>query len=461
MLRAMATDESRPSAQEILDRLEIWGQKLGLEATQAVLERLGQPQLLSPTVLVAGTNGKGSTSAALASILGASGLRCGLGTSPHLEDVEERIRVDGRAISTWDLGRRLRQVLRAAGDTPPTYFESLTAAAWLHFAEHPVDAAVVEVGLGGRLDATNVSDPCLSVITGVARDHERQLGFTLTSIAGEKAGVMRRGRTCLFRPGRPEVTSELRRCAATCGARLVDAAAGVSTEASDPGADGADVSLRTPTAAYRFRLPLGGRHQLANVAMAVRAAEEFTAIAGHPLAPDAVRAGIEALAWPGRLEWVDVRFRGRRRRVLFDAAHNPAGAAVLRACLHRLRLRHDLLYGALAEKRPELCLPGLAERAGRVVLTAPDHHRAAAPELLAPLVPGNRAEVQADPAAALESCLAEPSHPDTALVVTGSIYLLGEVRTALRALCGAPPAARDVVTGFSDHRRPAASVGTR
>lgn len=428
MLRRHVTGATKPSASEILDRLEVWGQKLGLDATRSLLDVLGKPQQRVPTVLVAGTNGKGSTSAALASILSAAGLRCGLYTSPHLEHVEERLRIDGAAISEAELGHWLRRVLDAAGEAPPTYFESLTAAAWLHFAHHGVDAAVFEVGLGGRLDATNVSDPLLSVITQVARDHAPQLGWTLTSIAGEKAGVMRPGRTCLTWPGRPEVQRELRRCAAVCGAHLVDASVGVELD--------------------RLQAPLAGRHQLGNLALAIRAAEEFCALTERELPAEAVRKGVDALCWPGRLEWVDVEANGGQRRVLFDAAHNPAGAAALRTYLDETGLRFDLLYGSLAEKEPEQCLPVLAEKADRVVLTAFDHPRAASPETLAPLLPAGPAAVNSDAAEALEHCLAAPSSPAHPLVVTGSLYLVGEVRSALRDRCGVPTAARDLVTGF-------------
>lgn len=445
MLRRHVTGATKPSASEILDRLEVWGQKLGLEATRSLLDVLGRPQHRVPTVLVAGTNGKGSTSAALASILSAAGFRCGLYTSPHLEHVEERLRIDGEAISEAELGHRLRRVLDAAGETPPTYFESLTAAAWLHFAHHGVDAAVFEVGLGGRLDATNVSDPLLSVITQVARDHAPQLGWTLTSIAGEKAGVMRPGRTCLTWPGRPEVGRELRRCAAVCGAHLVDAEDGVMF---DRRLESGHLSLTTPNAQYEFRAPLAGGHQLTNLALAVRAAEEFCALAGRNLEPEAVRQGLEAVHWPGRLEWVEVDAPGGHRRVLFDAAHNPAGAAALHAYLEETGLRFDLLYGSLAEKHPEQCLPLLAEKAERIVLTAFDHPRAAAPETLAPLLPAGRAAVNDNAANALEHCLAAPSSPAHALVVTGSLYLVGEVRSALRGRYGVPVAARELVTGF-------------
>ncbi len=453
MLRRHMIGEIRPSASEILDRLEVWGRKFGLEATRRLLDALGRPQQRIPVVLVAGTNGKGSTSAALASILSAAGYRCGLYTSPHLESVEERLRIDGKSITEAELGHRLRQVLDAAGDAPPTYFESLTAAAWLHFAHHGVDAAVFETGLGGRLDATNVSNPVLSVITQVARDHAAQLGWTLTSIAGEKAGVMRAGRTCLIWPGRPEVERELRRCAAVSGARLVDGSAGTRVEQRGTHAEAeaaAEPSLKLTTArtVYRFRMPLAGGHQLANTTLAVRAAEEFTAITGRPLDPEAVRTGVEAVRWPGRLEWIDVKARDSPRRVLFDAAHNPAGAAALRTWLGGIGRRFDLLYGSLADKEPENCLPLLADIADRIVLTAPDHRRAASPETLAGLLPGRRVLVEADAAGALKRCLATPSGPDHALVVTGSLYLIGEVRAALRSRCGAPTAARDMVVGF-------------
>ena len=208
------------------------------------------------------------------------------------------------------------------------------------------------------------------------------------------------------------------------------------------------LSLTTPNAQYRFRAPLAGGHQLTNLALAVRAAEEFCALAGRDLDREAVRQGLEAVHWPGRLEWVDVDAHGGHRRVLFDAAHNPAGAAALHAYLEETGLRFDLLYGSLAEKHPEQCLPRLAERAHRIVLTAFDHPRAASPETLAPLLRAGRAVLSGNAAEALERGVATPSSPTHALVVTGSLYLVGEVRSALRDCCGVPVAARELVTGF-------------
>ena len=453
MLRRQVTGQTTPSAQEILDRLEVWGRKFGLDAIRDLLGALGDPQQGIPTILVAGTNGKGSTSAALASLLTAAGFRCGLYTSPHLEHVEERLRIDGEAITEAELGAHLRRVLDAAGSAPPTYFESLTAAAWLHFAAHRVDAAVFEVGLGGRLDATNVSEPVLSVITQVARDHVQQLGWTLTSIAGEKAGVMRSGRKSLTWRSRPEVERELHRCATVCGAQLVHAADDVEFQRQVEANEAQPrLSLTTPKARYHFRAPLAGGHQLTNLALAVRAAEEFCALSGRKLDPEAARRGLEAVRWPGRLEWVEIETHGSRRRILFDAAHNPAGAAALSSYLDETGLEFDLLYGALNDKQPEQCLPLLAERARRIVLTAPDHRRATSPEALLPLLPPDSALVDDDAASALERCLSASTSPSRTLVVTGSLYLVGEVRSALRARCGTPAAARDLVTGYHQGR---------
>ncbi len=446
MLRRHVTGQTKPSAQEILDRLEVWGRKFGLDAIRRLLGALGNPQQRIPTILVAGTNGKGSTSAALASLLTAAGFRCGLYTSPHLEHVEERLRIDGMAITEAELGAHLRHALDAARSTPPTYFESLTAAAWLHFAAHRVDTAVFEVGLGGRLDATNVSEPVLSLITHVARDHAQQLGWTLTSIAGEKAGVMRPGRTCLTWRSRPEVERELHRCAAVCGARLVNVGDEVDFHRHVQARQ--DLSLTTPNAQYPFRAPLAGGHQLTNLALAVRAAEEFCTLAGRNLAPEAASQGLEAVRWPGRLEWVEIEVDATPRRVLFDAAHNPAGAAALRSYLDEAGLEFDLLYGALSDKQPERCLPQLADRANRILLTAPEHRRAISPDDLQPLLGDRRVLIAHDPTDALNHFLAAPSDPARTLVVTGSLYLVGEVRSALRAGCGVPAAARDLVTGY-------------
>ena len=196
------------TADAILGELEIFGIRLGLESTRTLLEALGDPQSRSIVVLVAGTNGKGSTSSLLASILHAAGLRVGLYTSPHLEDTTERIRVGGRVIEHRVLAERLERVVELGRERlghPPTYFEAMTVAAYWHFAEAGVDVAVMEVGLGGRLDATNAGEPALSIITGISRDHTKVLGSTVDRIAREKAGILRAGTTALLGVEHPEL----------------------------------------------------------------------------------------------------------------------------------------------------------------------------------------------------------------------------------------------------------------
>jgi dihydrofolate synthase/folylpolyglutamate synthase len=210
-----------PDAAAALARLETFGMHLGLDHVRRLLGELGDPQRGLPAVLVAGTNGKGSTAALLAAVGRAAGYRTGLYTSPHLETVEERVRVDGERIGGEELGALVLEVV-AAGErvlpAPPTYFEALTAAALLCFRRRAVELAVLEVGLGGRLDATNAAEPAVSVITPVALEHQEQLGDTLAAIAGEKAGVMRRGRPTVAWGGEPEVAAALRQAAAAAEA---------------------------------------------------------------------------------------------------------------------------------------------------------------------------------------------------------------------------------------------------
>ena len=219
-----------PSTESILARLEIFGVRLGLERSRQLLDRLGDPQLDMPVILVAGTNGKGSTSALLASILGAAGYRVGLYTSPHLETVEERIRINGAAIDRRRLACLLEEVVEAGRletGSPPTYFEALTAAAFVEFRDGAVDVAVMEVGLGGRLDATNVAEPVLSLITSIALDHQHVLGSTLALIAREKAGILRAGGPALCWVEADEARDALFERAAEIGAVVEDARLGV------------------------------------------------------------------------------------------------------------------------------------------------------------------------------------------------------------------------------------------
>ena len=415
----------------ILSRLETLGIKLGLERSRALLAAMGDPQHRFPSVLVAGTNGKGSTSALLAAMARAAGYRTGLYTSPHLEDVEERLQIDGRPIESGRFARLLADLVDLAEretGSPPTYFEAVTLAAFRWFAEEEVDIAVVEVGLGGRLDATNLTDPILSVITPIGFDHQEYLGTTLASIAREKAGILRSGRPAVVWIEEPEAAESVRAAAAETGADLQAASQEVRIEEIGfEGWTGQRVRLSTPVRRYDLRLALLGAHQAKNLGLAVRAAETLAGLGFDRIAEGAIAEGAAACRWPGRLEAIELK---DGRRVLLDAAHNPSGAAVLAEFLDRLGRPVDLLFGVLADKDYTEMLGLLAARADRIVLTTPASPRAKAPEELAVLL-GDRGGVlvEPDPVRALETAL---DLGGEILAVCGSIFLVGEIRKLLR-----------------------------
>jgi len=425
----------------VLSRLEGLGIKLGLERARDLLVRLGEPQRRFPAVLVAGTNGKGSTSALLAAMARAAGYRTGLYTSPHLESVEERLRIDGQAIEPGRLGALLADLVGLAEretGSPPTYFEAVTLAAFRWFAEAQVDLAVVEVGLGGRLDATNLVDPVLSLITPIGFDHREFLGDTLAAIAREKAGILRPGRPALAWIEDAEPAESVQTVAGEVGADLRFASREVRIEAVEPrGWEGQRVRLATPAGKHGLEMALLGDHQAKNLGLAVRAAEALAAAGFGRLDAGAITAGAAACRWPGRLEPVEVP---GGRRVLLDAAHNLDGAAVLARFLAHF-LAHlerpvDLLFGVLADKDYREMLDLLAPRARNLVLTRPASPRAKDPAELLPLLAGrDGVAVEPDPGRALDRALALDGE---VLVVCGSIFLVGEVRKGLRERFGVP-----------------------
>ncbi|MEA2560827.1 MAG: dihydrofolate synthase / folylpolyglutamate synthase [Acidobacteriota bacterium] len=366
---------------------------------------------------MAGSNGKGSTSALLAAMASAAGLKTGLYTSPHLESVEERLRIDGRAIDPEELGALLERIVEAAG-TPPTYFEAVTAAAFLWFSERQVDLGVIEVGMGGRLDATNVCEPELSLITSISLEHREHLGDTLAAIAREKAGTFRPGRPALVWLEDPEPSEAVRTVAAELGTDLRFAPELVKILEVTPGR----VRLATPRGEHDLELTLPGAHQARNLGLAVLAAETLG------FSREAIAEGARSCRWPGRLERVELP---GDRQVLLDAAHNPEGAAALAAFLDG---PFDLLFGALGDKDVSEMLGPLAKQARRIVLTTPASDRARPPEELAALLPGRDVEVVPDLGQALDKAL----QPGVRLVVCGSIYLIGEVRKRLREKFGVP-----------------------
>ncbi|MEM7480621.1 MAG: folylpolyglutamate synthase/dihydrofolate synthase family protein [Acidobacteriota bacterium] len=422
-------------AAKALDRLELFGIRLGLDRMADLLAALGDPQRRFPAVLVAGTNGKGSTAALLASMATAAGYRTGLYTSPHLESVTERVRIDGRPIDGETLGALLLRAIEATPEAP-TYFEALTAAAFAHFAECTVDLGVVEVGLGGRLDATNLAQPVLSLITPISFDHREHLGDTLAAIAGEKAGILRAGRPAIAWVKQPEAAAALSERARGIGAELTfgkDVAPAVASQPKKDFWSGQQVTIVLPDSSLTLEIPLLGDHQAENLALAAVAAGKLQDIGWDRLDGAAIARGAAAVEWPGRLE---VLRAGDRQRVLLDAAHNADGAERLARFLAQAPTgRLDLLLGLLKDKEAAAIVPPLAarvaERGGRTLLTRPPHERGRDPRELLPWVGSAPAlaTVHSDWESALGRALEGAG--DT-LLVAGSFFLVGAARGRLR-----------------------------
>jgi dihydrofolate synthase/folylpolyglutamate synthase len=422
------TPRHRFSAAAYLASRTRLGVKFGLETPAALASALGHPERRYATLLVAGTNGKGSVVAYVDAALRGSSLRVGRYTSPHLVHVRERIVVGGRAIgprafeaavaTVHDAAERLLRAGTLAAH--PTYFEVLTLAAFEHFRRAGVDVAVLEVGMGGRLDATNVSDPLVSAVVSVDRDHEAYLGTTLAQIAGEKAGVLRPGRPTVLGPLPAEARAAIEEAAVRLGARLVDASAGTTLRERD-----GRLEVSTPARRYRGLRPLEGAHQRENLVVALRLLEEAHA-AGIKVAFDSLPAALNRTRWRGRLEWVP-----GRPPLLLDGAHNPAGARALAAYLRRLG-PCVLLFGVMADKDVEEITRILFPLAQGIVLTRPPVERAASSSEIRRRAGGlgtaALCEDRPRKALALARRLAGPKRP---VVVAGSLYLVGEVLGAL------------------------------
>lgn len=397
-------------------------------------------------VLVAGTNGKGSTAALLASMATVAGYRTGLYSSPYLEDPEEQVRVDGRAVSGEALARLLVDVLCEAGSAPaesPTLFEAMTAAALVHFAREGCHLAILEAGMGGRRDATNATEPVLSIVTSVGLDHRDYLGADILDIAREKAGVFRPGRPGLLGPLRSaDAEAVIRSAASRLGAPLITARERASLLAWEPrGWEGQRIAFQTPVRHYSVDLPLLGEHQAWNLVLATLAAESLQRMGWPGFTPEAIAAGAMACRWPGRLEAVALP---QGSRVVLDAAHNAQGVEALVRFLDQSGESFDLLFGALEDKDAAGMLSVLASRARRLWLTSPGGPRARDPHDLTPLLAGRSFVVEPGLEAALDLALA--SSPPV-LVACGSIVLLGRVRRHLYQRFGVPEPAVAITTG--------------
>jgi len=412
-----------------------------------MLRSAGRPERAVPAVIVAGTNGKGSTSACLASILTESGLRTGLYTSPHLVRLEERWRIDGADVTSRELRdaiRTLRENSKRSG-VVPTYFEAVTLLAFILFDARRCDVAVLEVGMGGRLDATNVVRPVASLIAPVALDHMEYLGRTIRAVSREKAGVIHRGAIALTSSTDPVAIEVIAKRVATIGAigphRVAE-----ETRATSPRLVGGRSRFRltTPRATYRVDVALPGAHQVSNVALAVRAAEELSQRFGT-IDRASIERGLERAVWRGRLE----RFVIEGRDVWVDGAHNPAGAeTVARFVETHLARPRTLVLGMLSDKDVEGVTAILAPSFDRVVVTAARSDRALPVSRLRRYVEasgGRVIAVRKNVASAIRAALDLSEVGPT--VICGSLYVAGEAVATLDRLVGREPSCAS-----QDHR---------
>jgi len=408
--------------------------KLGLANIERLLTALGSPERAYPAVQIAGTNGKGSTAAMLDSICRASGVRAGLYTSPHLVSITERIRIAGRDITRAEFARhaaRVRAVsseLQTATGALPTFFEQVTAIALVAFREARVELAILETGLGGRLDATTAARADVLAITPIALDHQEYLGDTLSAIAAEKAAIIRAGAAAVIVAPQPGVARDviLARCR-ECHVAPRFASGNIRVHGAD--ATGRlRVTFETEAGLYEnVRLSLRGRHQATNAAVAVALAEVLRE-RGFPITRAAIMEGLETAEHAGRLELI-----AGQPSLLFDGAHNAAGARALRDYLDEFAgAPVTLVFGAMRDKDLDEIAATLFPASDNLILTRPTNERAATPDALARLDaaqaigrPPGLFESPADALRAAEAC----TPPEGIICVTGSLYLVGEIKS--------------------------------
>ncbi|MFN2454263.1 MAG: folylpolyglutamate synthase/dihydrofolate synthase family protein [Pyrinomonadaceae bacterium] len=417
--------------------------KLGLSATEKLLAALGSPHKAFAKVQIAGTNGKGSTAVMLQRITHSAGIRTGLYTSPHLINITERIRIGDTEISTQDFARYATTVRNAVEDlcaqkalpAPPTFFEQITAIALVAFREAGVPLAILETGLGGRLDATTAAHAEIAAITPIALDHQEYLGNTLAAIASEKAAVIRPGITsaAVIAPQAPEalnvILERCRVCNLTpsydeCVMRVLD---------TENQRGRLRATFATPHDTYEnVLLALHGRHQTINASVAIRLAETLRE-RGFSIAREQIIEGLEKAFHAGRLEWRD----SSTPAILFDGAHNAAGGRVLHDYLKEfVKAPVTLIFGAMRDKDLSEMASVLFPVAHRIVLTQPENPRAATLESIQQAVPpffdSSKLILARTAREALNKAL-ETTPPDGVVCVSGSLYLIGEIQNLM---CG-------------------------
>jgi dihydrofolate synthase / folylpolyglutamate synthase len=436
-----------------LDRLHALGQELHtapgaprrkfeLEHMRTLMAALGNAERKFTSILVAGTNGKGSTASTLASILARAGYKTGLYTSPHLSRVNERIQVNGATIPDEDFAAHFDRVEEAAtilvrdGRLPglPSFFETVTAIGFLYFAASDVHTAVLEVGMGGRLDATNIVEPIVSVITDISLDHTEWLGSTVDLIAREKAGILRRDGVMITLPQHPEANQALGEVAVSLNVRGVNAASYVPVHNHPEQYTRNRYPLSVMGELIGIDSPLAGAHQQRNLALAIAAAVELRNNHGYNITEVDIQAGIRDTVWPARLE--TITGAAGRADVLLDVGHNPAGAWALRAAVSHLDNGQPmtLVFGCLKDKPAVELAQILFPLFGKIIVTEVDSPRSASLEdlLSAARTTGSDAEGVPSAIRAVERAL-EVTPVHGLVVVTGSVYLVGQVRPLLVA----------------------------
>jgi len=412
---------------------------LDLSRVERLLAMVGDPHKHYPVVHVAGTKGKGSTAAIIESCLRSAGYRTGLYTSPHLHTFRERVQVSGQKISRGEV-TSLVEELRSLLDAVPgvTTFELITVLGFLYFARRHVDVAVIEVGLGGRLDATNVVTPIVSIITSLSLDHTYLLGDTLVEIAREKAGIIKRGVPVVSAPQEQSAADVVRAIARDRQAPLVEVGRDWRTTPGRADLDGQYLSVYCVAPGdYEFEgeywIPLLGRHQLGNAGCAI-ATLDLMRQQGFDISAEAVHRGLSSVFWPGRLEILS-----REPLVVVDCAHNPYSAQTLSQALDEWFPDQNwiLIFGASADKDISGMLKVLLSKSTYTIVTRSDHPRAAAPSVLADAVArlGKGAEISVNVHKALKRAL-EILNPGTGLLVTGSIFVVAHVREDLAVYSG-------------------------
>lgn len=429
---------------------ELLAMKLGLESIRLLAEKLGHPQRKFPAVHIAGTNGKGSTAAMTASITQAAGLRTGLYTSPHLVSITERIRVNFKPITPANFARLATEV-RAAGEqlvaegalpAPPTFFEQVTMIGFLYFAERQVDLAVLEVGLGGRLDATNICEPVVTAITQLGLDHQQYLGETLAEIAGEKAGIIKPGVPVIVAPQENEAMAVVNARASELFAPLISVSHSTrlrncdfvrleSGLQDDPRSRLSIAGQRvfdaaTPQDNYHVTLEMRGRHQVTNALTAMLIAEELGK-KGFGTMKEHIVCGLQRARWAGRLQMIEVS--SEQPMVLLDGAHNPAGAQILQDFLreHCRGVSITLIFAVMGDKAVAEMAELLFPPPRTLILTKAENPRAAEAEQIAELTK----EIRQDAVCtrSLAEALTEAARrtpADGLIVICGSLYLVGE-----------------------------------